>query len=125
MGWKEESQYRYRYTPDGRGEMAWQPTLVYKPDRSKNKYSSLDEMLDTLAFYVCVFMSVLAYGLLSHAEFMRHLDGWPRIILSTVAVVGAFVGTAALLQSKVVQTLIKLAVACSVAMLLWHLSYNN
>lgn len=32
MGWKQQSQYRYQYTSDGRGEMAWQPTLVYEPD---------------------------------------------------------------------------------------------
>lgn len=121
MGWKEEAQYRYQYTTDGRGEMTWQPTLSYKPGPLKRKSGSFNEFLDTLSFFVCVFMTVLAYGLVSHTELIRHLDGWPKTIILVATLVVAFVGTAALLQSKVVQTLIKVAVVCAVTMLFWHL----
>jgi len=118
MGWKEEQQYRFQYTSDGRGEMAWQPSSVYKPSRSTGKSRSFGEMLDTLAFYGCVFTTVLAYGLVGHAEFMRHLYGWLQTSILVMTIVISFVGTAALLQSKIVQRFLLLAlIACGLRLM--------
>ena len=122
MPWVQEVQYRYRYTSDGRSEMSWQPSPVYKPDQPKSKSDTPDKTFETLAFYICVFTTVLAYGLVGHTVFMRNLDGWPRITLLAMTIVTAFVGTAALLQSKIIQTLIKLSISCFVVILIWHLS---
>ena len=114
MAWEQEMQYRFQYTTDGRGEMAWQPTAVWRSDPSKkNGVStplSAGDMMDGLLGLIALTVTAAVYILVRHIGLVEHFSTVPRRVLLGITIFVSFVGSVAILETKIIKTFVKVGV---------------
>jgi hypothetical protein len=127
MGWEQQMQYRHQYTTDGRCDMAWQPTIVWRNDPPSSKaapsgskrFSDGDALIAIAAFIV----AAMAYNAVSGLGAFHHLPHVVKDVTLIVACLSSFLGTVAVLGLKAVQNMIEIIVALSTMVLLLDVAY--
>lgn len=111
MVWIQESQYRHQYSTDGKDIMAWQPTSVWQSDPVKlgkvtNPLSAKDWM-ESLSGLIALMVTFVVCMSVGHIGWVEHLSTPPRWILLGITILASLAGSVAILEMKIIQTLIK------------------
>jgi hypothetical protein len=124
MAWVQESQYRHQYSTDGKHSMAWQPTMVWKADPVKlgevSKPLGVKDWMEGLLGLIALTVTLIVSMRVSHIGWVEHLSTVPRWILLGITTLVSFVGLIALLETRIVRTLIKVGLLVLCLTILLH-----